>query len=69
MTSYVLRRLLLAIPVLIGIMTAVFVMLHAIPGDPALAMAGEPFFVKRPLVWRGWRGSRTVGRGRPTCGG
>ncbi|MCD6031350.1 MAG: peptide transporter permease [Thermomicrobiales bacterium] len=41
MTSYVLRRLLLAIPVLIGIMTAVFVMLHAIPGDPALAMAGE----------------------------
>ncbi|MDF3039676.1 MAG: hypothetical protein K0Q71_2382, partial [Thermomicrobiales bacterium] len=29
MTSYVLRRLLLAIPVLIGIMTAVFVMLHA----------------------------------------
>ncbi len=41
MTSYVLRRLLLAIPVLIGIMTAVFLMLHAIPGDPALAMAGE----------------------------
>jgi len=41
MTRYVLRRLVLMIPVLIGIMTAVFLMLHLIPGDPAIAMAGE----------------------------
>jgi peptide/nickel transport system permease protein len=41
MTRYVIRRLILAIPVLLGIMTAVFLLLHAIPGDPALAMAGE----------------------------
>jgi peptide/nickel transport system permease protein len=41
MTRYVLRRLILAIPVLIGIMTAVFLLLHAIPGDPAVALAGE----------------------------
>jgi peptide/nickel transport system permease protein len=41
MIRYILRRLLLAVPVLLGIMTAVFLMLHAIPGDPALAMAGE----------------------------
>jgi peptide/nickel transport system permease protein len=41
MTRYVLRRILLAAPVLLGIMTAVFLLLHAIPGDPAIAMAGE----------------------------
>jgi ABC-type dipeptide/oligopeptide/nickel transport system permease component len=41
MTRYVARRLLLAIPVLIGIMTAVFILLQLIPGDPAIAMAGE----------------------------
>ena len=35
------RRLLLAVPVLLGIMTAVFIMLQLIPGDPALALAGE----------------------------
>ena len=41
MTRYILRRLILAVPVLLGIMTAVFVLLQLIPGDPALAMAGE----------------------------
>lgn len=29
------------IPVLIGIMTAVFILIHLIPGDPAVAMAGD----------------------------
>lgn len=41
MTRYIIRRLLLAIPVLLGIMTAVFILLQLIPGDPALALAGE----------------------------
>jgi peptide/nickel transport system permease protein len=41
MTRYVLRRLLLAIPVLLGIMTAVFILLQLIPGDPAIVLAGE----------------------------
>ena len=41
MTRYVMRRLLLAIPVLLGIMTAVFIMIQLIPGDPATAMAGD----------------------------
>jgi peptide/nickel transport system permease protein len=41
MTAYVFRRLLLALPVLLGIMTAVFALLQLIPGDPAIAMAGE----------------------------
>src|SRR5688500_15497962 len=41
MTRYVMRRLFLAVPVLLGIMTAVFVMIQLIPGDPATAMAGD----------------------------
>ena len=41
MTRYVARRLLLSVPVLLGIMTAVFVMIQLIPGDPAIAMAGD----------------------------
>jgi peptide/nickel transport system permease protein len=41
MTAYILRRMLLAIPVLLGITTAVFTLLHLIPGDPAITMAGE----------------------------
>src|SRR5215217_466974 len=41
MTRYVTRRLLLAVPVLLGIMTAVFIMVQLIPGDPATAMAGD----------------------------
>ena len=47
MTRYVLRRLLLAVPVLLGIMTAVFVMLQLIPGDPAIALAGEKASVEQ----------------------
>jgi len=41
MTRYVTRRVLLALPVLLGIMTAVFIMIQLIPGDPAVAMAGD----------------------------
>ena len=41
MTRYVTRRLILAVPVLLGIMTAVFIMIQLIPGDPATAMAGD----------------------------
>jgi ABC-type dipeptide/oligopeptide/nickel transport system permease component len=35
------RRLLLTIPVLLGVATLVFSLIHLIPGDPALAMLGE----------------------------
>ncbi len=41
MTGYLLRRIVLLIPVLLGIMTAVFILLQLIPGDPAIALAGE----------------------------
>ena len=47
MTRYVIRRLILALPVLLGIMTAVFIMLQLIPGDPALALAGEKASVEQ----------------------
>src|SRR5207342_3222945 len=41
MTRYLIRRLLLTIPVLLGVATLVFALIHLVPGDPAQAMLGE----------------------------
>lgn len=41
MTQYVLRRLLLLVPTLFGILFVVFLSLHLIPGDPATALLGQ----------------------------
>ncbi len=41
MLRFVARRLLLTVPVLIGVATLVFSLIHLIPGDPAQAMLGE----------------------------
>ncbi|MBP6179813.1 MAG: ABC transporter permease [Anaerolineales bacterium] len=41
MTSYILRRIVLSIPVLIGILFATFALARLIPGDPCRAMLGE----------------------------
>jgi len=41
MTRYIIRRLLLLIPVLLGISIVTFAMLRLIPGDPAQIMLGE----------------------------
>src|SRR5205809_6814660 len=41
MRTYILRRLAHTIPVLLGVATIVFLALRLIPGDPAVAMAGE----------------------------
>jgi len=41
MTGYILRRLLLAIPVLLGIVAVVFTLVRLIPGDPCRAALGE----------------------------
>ena len=41
MLRYLIRRLLLTIPVLFGVATLVFALIHFIPGDPAQAMLGE----------------------------
>jgi peptide/nickel transport system permease protein len=41
MLSFITRRTLLAIPVLLGIMIVVFLLMRAIPGDPCTSMLGE----------------------------
>src|SRR5881628_2814025 len=41
MGRYVLRRLLLAVPVVLGVSVAVFLMAALIPGDPATVLAGD----------------------------
>lgn len=41
MTSYITRRLLLAVPVLLGIVFVVFTLVRLIPGDPCRAALGE----------------------------
>lgn len=41
MLRYITRRILLAIPVLIGIIVVVFFLIRAIPGDPCSSLLGE----------------------------
>lgn len=41
MLTFLIRRFLQMIPVMIGVTLAVFLMMHLIPGDPAQIMAGE----------------------------
>lgn len=41
MPSYILKRLLGLLPVLLGITLLVFTFLHLIPGDPAVVLSGE----------------------------
>ncbi len=41
MISYIIKRLLWAIPTLLGVSIIVFSMVHLAPGDPALVMLGE----------------------------
>lgn len=41
MAAYTLRRLVLALPSMLGVATIVFLMIHLVPGDPVEAMLGE----------------------------
>lgn len=41
MTQYIIRRLAQMIPIAFGILTLVFSLIHLIPGDPAIQIAGE----------------------------
>ena len=41
MTGYIIRRILLAVPVLLGIVLVVFTLVRLIPGDPCRAALGE----------------------------
>ena len=41
MIRFVVRRCVLTVPVLLGVATLVFSLIHLVPGDPAVAMLGE----------------------------
>ena len=41
MHKYIIRRLLLMLPVLLGVMLIIFTLMYITPGDPATAMLGE----------------------------
>ena len=41
MVRYLIRRLALTVPVLLGVATLVFALIHLVPGDPAQSMLGE----------------------------
>jgi peptide/nickel transport system permease protein/oligopeptide transport system permease protein len=41
MIGYIIRRLLMAIPTIFGVILIVFLMVRLLPGDPALVIAGE----------------------------
>jgi peptide/nickel transport system permease protein len=41
MIAYIIRRILLAVPVLVGIVVVVFFLIRAIPGDPCTSLLGE----------------------------
>lgn len=41
MIRYVTRRLLLAVPTVLGVVTVVFLLIHLVPGDPVDVMLGE----------------------------
>jgi ABC-type dipeptide/oligopeptide/nickel transport system permease component len=54
------RRLLLTIPVLLGVATLVFALIHLVPGDPAQAMLGDGASQEEVLKLR-----HTLGLDRP----
>lgn len=53
MAHFLFRRLLLTIPVLFGVATLVFSLIHLVPGDPVQAMLGESAAPKEVADLRG----------------
>ena len=43
MLNYAVKRILLFIPLLLGVATVTFFLLHVLPGDPVLSMVGERY--------------------------
>lgn len=60
MSAYVIRRLLSAIPLLIGVSLLTFLLLRVIPGDPVTAMMGERYDPETAAALR-----RDLGLDRP----
>jgi peptide/nickel transport system permease protein len=60
MLHFLLRRLLLTIPVLLGVATLVFSLIHLVPGDPVQAMLGDSASAQDIADMR-----RTLGLDRP----
>jgi peptide/nickel transport system permease protein len=59
--AYILRRLLQAIPVVIGVTVIVFFMIHLVPGDPARTMLGNHATPKRvALLHHQWGLDRSL---------
>jgi len=75
MLHFLLRRLLLTIPVLLGVATLVFSLIHLVPGDPVETMLGESaapqeiarvraqLGLDRPLYVQYWTFLKGVGKG------
>jgi peptide/nickel transport system permease protein len=75
MLHFLLRRLLLTIPVLLGVATLVFSLIHLVPGDPVQTMLGESaapqeiakvrtqLGLDRPLYVQYWTFLKGVARG------
>ena len=49
MRTFLVRRLLLTVPVVLGVVTLVFLLIHMIPGDPVEIMLGESASSATPL--------------------
>jgi ABC-type dipeptide/oligopeptide/nickel transport system permease component len=43
MIAYTIRRVLWFVPILLGVATVTFLLLHVLPGDPVLSMVGERY--------------------------
>ncbi len=43
MLAYAVRRILWFVPILLGVATVTFLLLHVLPGDPVLSMVGERY--------------------------
>ena len=52
MSRFLVRRLVLAIPVLLGVATLVFSLIHLVPGDPVQAMLGDAASPERVIELR-----------------
>src|SRR6266508_1082075 len=75
MLRFVVRRLLLLVPILLGLSLLVFLWIRALPGSPAIALLGEratpqsiaqinrQYGLDKPLPVQYWRYLKTTSRG------